>query len=86
MAKNKLDNIYRQAITGKGAGKAQKSNPIGVKLTAEEIEHLDDIAGHLGVTRHQVLQFAVRNFIERYLAGFRPKTATKTILTLDSKE
>jgi len=56
--------------------------PLGVGLRLSERARLDEIAHELGVARHALLLYAVRDFIRRYEAGERPKT--KTVKTLDS--
>lgn len=83
MAKKKstgLDDIFRK--TEKPAG---EPNPVGVVLTAEELGQLDSIAREMGVSRHKILQYAVRDLLRRWEAGERPrtKTVTKTETELD---
>lgn len=54
--------------------------PIGVGLTFEEGERLNDIAAELGVKRHALLLWLVRDFVRRWDAGERPPTETKSVL------
>jgi len=88
MAKKKrqaVDNAYNAIIGGDvRAGKGKEPNPLGVKLTAEEIARLDEIAKELGVVRHHVLQFAIRDLIARWERGERPRVVKKTINILES--
>jgi hypothetical protein len=81
MAKKDKVNAAYGIIMGeqKKGAKVEKTNPVGVALTVDEVTRLGVIAGELGVSRHAVLQYAVREFIARYDQGERPKTETKSI-------
>jgi hypothetical protein len=43
--------------------------PVGVGLKESEIQMLDTIAADHGVSRNQLLRFAVRSFLQDYVAG-----------------
>jgi hypothetical protein len=64
--------------------KKEKLNPVGVMLTEEEKAALDQMARKLGsdITRHQLLQYAVRKLLADYKRGIRPELQTKTITAL----
>lgn len=62
-----IDSSVQSSIGGEAKEtQADQPNPLGVKLTADEIADLDRIADELGVTRHNLLQYTVREFIRRY--------------------
>lgn len=84
MAKKDKVNAAYGIIMGdqKKDAKADKTNPVGVALTADEVARLGVIAGELGVSRHAVLQFAIRDLIARYDRGEKPRTEIKSINTL----
>jgi hypothetical protein len=46
-----------------------KNPPLGVYLTEEEKAFFDQLSDQLHVSRHSLLQLAMRRFIERYRAG-----------------
>jgi hypothetical protein len=84
MAKKKsggLDEIFRKP----GQPAPDEPNPVGVKLTQAELDLLTAWAVELGISRHILLQYAVRDFMRRWEAGERPrtKTITKTETLLD---
>jgi hypothetical protein len=82
--KGRLDAAYA-AITGgdqQPAAGGEKVNPVSVKLSSAELERLGEIAAELGVNRHALFQFVIRDFIARYNRGERPKTEVKSIITL----
>jgi len=54
----------------------------GVGLRESEWNRLEEIAGELGVTRHNLMLYVLRDFIQRYEAGYRPETETKTTLKM----
>ena len=65
-----------QNLPGVTNGGARNAGPLSVALTPQEIGVLDALVVEMGVTnRHQLLQMAVRYFIEAYQAG---KIATRT--------
>ena len=47
----------------------KKNYPISVYLTHEEREELEGMAASVGLTRHALLQFALKDFIKRFRAG-----------------
>ena len=55
---------------------------IGVSLTQEELSRLSLVAQTEGVTRHAVVQYAVRDFLARYERGERPKKEYQTVTKL----
>jgi hypothetical protein len=54
---------------------------ITLGLKKEEIERLAEITEELGVSRHLLCLYAVRDFMRRYEAGERPRV--KSVLKLD---
>ena len=58
------------------------NNPLGIVLEPGEKEQLDKAAAALGVSRHQVLQYAVRQFLADWKKGKRPTVATKAVNVL----
>ena len=56
----------------------KKNYPTSVYLTREEKAELDSMASGVGLSRHALLQFAIKDFIKRFRAG-EIKAATKTI-------
>ena len=88
MAKKEKVNAAFDLITGNQEDKKkdkapEKVNPVGVALSREELDYLDEVAGRLGQSRHAVIQYAIRDFIKRYEQGELPKTKTKTVTILD---
>lgn len=64
--------------------KKRKFNTLGVYLTDDEILFLDGLADKLGLSRHALLQLAVRRFIDQYQAGDATiETIEKTIIKKD---
>lgn len=87
MARKSKVNAAYSLITGepKQETKAlpkEGANPVGVLLYKHELEQLKEIANELGFTRHQVIQYAVRDFLKRYDQGEKPRVETKTIKEL----
>ena len=60
--------------------------PIGVGLKISEARHLSEIAHELGVNRHQLLVWLVRDFFRRWSSGYRPPTELRRVLRDPSKE
>ena len=68
--------------------KKKKKDPeakraVGVQLKNKEWDRLAEIAKELGHNRHELTIYILRDFIERYNQGERPKTRTKTVTVLD---
>jgi len=88
--KDKVRSAYDTILQGsseKGKKKTEKKpNPVSVSLDADEIERLNKIAADLGVSRHGLLQYAVRELIANYDRGVRPKTETETVVKLKPGE
>ncbi len=85
MAKKDQVNAAYTRIIGEKRKEAEKTNnPVGVVLTPEQKERLNEIAAELGTNRHKLMQYIVMDFIRRYEAGERPKMkkTTKTILDI----
>ena len=61
--------------------KAKAPNPIGVRLTRQEIDQLQRLADKYGVARNALLKKAVLHYIEGVNAG-EIKIKTKTTNTL----
>lgn len=62
-----------------------KIKPVGIGLKISEWERIEEIGGELGVNRHMLAAWVLRDFIERYEAGYRPPTKTKTKTILANK-
>jgi hypothetical protein len=57
-----------------------KNYPMSVYLKQEDREYLEDLANRLGVSRHSVLQFGLKLFIDLHKAGkVEIPTETKTV-------
>ena len=80
--KDKVNAAYGLLTGGDKKPAKEKINPVGVKLTAAELGQLDTIAKELGVSRHELLQYAARELIARYDRGDKPKTGQRIITTL----
>lgn len=81
--KDKLDAAFN-IITGPAAKEKKQSNrPLGVVLTADQVEELDKIAAELGTNRHKIMQYAMVEFLKRWEAGERPKMKRETKEVLD---
>lgn len=66
--------------------KKRKFNTLGVYLTDDEILFLDGLADKLGLSRHALLQLAVRRFIDQYQAGDATiETIEKTIIKKETQ-
>lgn len=64
-----------------------KNYPVSVYITAEERAELDDMAKAAGLTRHALLQFAVKEFMKRYRAGeIKAETETVKVTVLKVQE
>ncbi len=53
--------------------------PLSVKVTPEEKEELSKIAAGLGVSRHELLRYAVRKLLADWKKGERPAIASRGI-------
>jgi hypothetical protein len=86
MARKDDLNAAFSIITGDQQQKAKKiraKSPLGVVLPEDQIARLDEIATELNCPRHQVMQYAISDFIRRWMAGERPKTRKETVIKLD---
>jgi metal-responsive CopG/Arc/MetJ family transcriptional regulator len=85
MAKKEKVNTTYQLTTGaqKQTAKAEKVNPVGVALAADVLSRLDQIATEVGVNRHLLMIYAIKDFIKRYEQGERPRTTKKEITVLE---
>jgi len=63
-----------------GADALDKIKPVGIGLKISEWERLEAAAGELGVNRHALAAWVLREFLTRWDAGYRPQTETKTVL------
>lgn len=64
----------------------EKNTPTSVYLTREEKDTLDTIAANIDMTRHAIMQFAIRDFIARYERGeikAQTETVTRKVLKVD---
>jgi len=83
MVKDTMKNVSQPSrkstqVTEKTEDKPPKNTPISVYLTKEEREYIEALADRLGVSRHAILQFGVRYFIDQYRAG-EIEIETKTV-------
>jgi len=89
MAKSKqnaVDSAVQSIIGGgKPRVKAGKINPLGVLLESGEVDQLDQTAAELGVSRHAVLQYAVRQFLAGWKRGEKPQVTTQAVKILKAK-
>lgn len=84
--KTAVDAAFNRIVRGTDQQPVEKPpSPLGVKLTQAEIDELSRIAKDLGVVRHHVLQYALRDFIARYNRGEKPELETKTTIILKAK-
>lgn len=56
--------------------------PVGIGLKDSEWQRLEVIADELGVTRHTLSLWILRDFIKRFNAGWRPETDPKRVLRI----
>lgn len=64
----------------------EKNTPISVYLTREEKATLSAIAKEVGLSRHALMQYAMKEFIERYQAGeIKAAEETRTVTVLKSE-
>jgi len=76
--------VNRKRLDGGQDGKQpRKPNPLGVPLDQAEIDQLTEIAEGLGLKRHHVMQYAIRQFLADWQRGKRPQLKTKTVYTLE---
>ena len=83
--KDKVNAAYQTIMSnqqGKTAKQKSKVNPVGVALESDELERLEEIAKELNQSRHAILQYAIRDFINRYDQGEKPKTETEIVTKL----
>jgi len=59
-----------------------KVYPLGIGLKKSEWTRLQVIADELGVKRHNLAMWVLRDFMRRYDAGERPATTQKTVLKM----
>ncbi len=63
-----------------------KNTPVSVYLTREEKTTLNTIAKEVGLSRHALMQYAIKEFIERYQAGeIKAAEETRTVTVLKSE-
>jgi hypothetical protein len=80
------DLFKRTAPEPQAESTEEKNTPTSVYLTREEKAALDAIAAQIDMTRHAIMQFAIRDFIARYESGeIKPKTETVTRTVLKSE-
>jgi hypothetical protein len=80
--KEKVNAAYGMIMGDPKKAKGNKTNPIGVLLTFDELARLEQIAAEVGVNRHVMMQYAIKDFIKRYDQGERPRTAKREITIL----
>jgi len=79
-----VDSAVQAIISGqaKAQAKAGKVTPLGVKLDPAEIAQLDRAAADLEVSRHSLLQYAIRQFLADWQRGERPEITTRAVRVL----
>jgi len=78
MAKKTTINENLFSRTTAAEPEETKNYPISVYLTQEEKTELKSMAKDAGLSRHALLQFAVRDFMKRFKAG-EIKAETETV-------
>lgn len=82
MAKQKPDMSNLFTKTEPEQPKADdKIKPVGIGLRESEWDKIETIGAELGVNRHRMAAWALRDFIARWEAGDRPPTETKKVLS-----
>jgi len=85
MAKDTMKNINNPTrkstqVTDKTEDQDSKNYPISVYLTKPERDYIESLAERLGVSRHALMQFAVKRFIVQHRAGdVEVPVETKTV-------
>jgi hypothetical protein len=54
-------------------------NPLSVKLTGGEVAKLTTVAVDLGVSRHELLRYAIRQFLAGWERGERPRVVSRGV-------
>ena len=84
--KDKVNAAFQTIMQGdekqRRENKTDNERPVGVRLAVTEIERLDAAAKDLGVSRHEVMQYALRDFLIKFERGERPTVQEKTVYTL----
>ena len=81
MAKKQLDmtGMFTQTEPPKTeTDKLDKIKPVGIGLKLSEWQRIEDIAAELGVNRHALGAWVLRDFLTRWEGGYRPQTETET--------
>jgi len=77
--KPKLE-VFSKTETGQPEAAPDPVRPVGIGLKASEWQRLEAMAAELGVTRHTLSLWILRDFIKRWDSGWRPETKTKQVL------
>jgi len=83
LSSSKTAEMFEPTTAEKASKGKDEKVTLGVQLAADQIYKLDGIATELGASRHQVMQLAIKRYIELYEEGERPKTKTITVLDLE---
>ncbi len=89
MAKT-ISNINRPAskatqATENTQEKDKPNHPISVYLNEVERAYMDHLSNNLGVSRHSLMQFAIRYFIAQHRAEkVKIQTKTKTVTEIEN--
>jgi len=78
---NLVDDTIGRLVGGEKPGRKKSAGGLdnySVKLAPEDIQSLEQIADELGVSRHNLMQYAIRDLIRRWQRGERP-TPTQEI-------
>jgi hypothetical protein len=80
LPKEKAARLLDKTADGRSRKKSDDPvKPLGVGLKQSEGHRLTEIAGELGVNRHQLLLFVVRDFMQRWDDGERPQAEDEVI-------
>jgi hypothetical protein len=75
-------NLFARTEAAPDMSEPDPVRPVGIGLRGSEWGELDLMAAQLGVTRHSLTLWIVRDFIKRFKDGWRPETDTKRVLRL----
>lgn len=79
-----IDSAFDSIIGAEDRGaKPERPNPVGVLLEASELAELDKAAAELGVSRHALLQYAIRQFLANWRKGKKPRITTREVKSLE---
>jgi len=90
MANDTMKNVSQAgkknaAVTNPSKGQNQPNYPVSVYLPEHEKNYIENLAHQLGVSRHALMQFAVKHFIAQHRVGkIKVPITRKTITEIKS--